>query len=84
VPDVIGKSENSARKALEGTAGNFKVKDETIKQDSAEKEGTVLAVSPDPTGSTERQVFTLTVSSGKEQVEVPSVVTQVQDDAAAR
>ncbi|WP_328524919.1 Stk1 family PASTA domain-containing Ser/Thr kinase [Kribbella sp. NBC_00359] len=84
VPDVIGKSENSARKTLEGTAGNFKVKDETIKQDSAEKEGTVLAVSPDPNGQyPSGQVFTLTVSSGKEQVEVPSVVTQVQDDAAA-
>ena len=50
VPDVIGKSENAARKALEGTAGNFKVKDATVKQDSAEKEGTVLAVSPDPNG----------------------------------
>ncbi|WP_329483200.1 Stk1 family PASTA domain-containing Ser/Thr kinase [Kribbella sp. NBC_01510] len=84
VPDVIGKSENAARKALEGTAGNFKVKDATVKQDSSEKEGTVLAVSPDPNGQyPSGQEFTLTVSSGKEQVEVPNVVTQVQDDAAA-
>ena len=84
VPDVIGKSENAARKALEGTAGNFKVKDATVKQDSPEKEGTVLAVSPDPNGQyPSGQEFTLTVSSGKQQVEVPSVVTQVQDDAAA-
>ncbi|HEU4948695.1 MAG TPA: Stk1 family PASTA domain-containing Ser/Thr kinase [Kribbella sp.] len=84
VPDVIGKSESAARKALEGTAGNFKVKDATIKQDSPEKEGTVLAVSPDPNGQyPSGQEFTLTVSSGKEQVEVPNVVTQTQDDATA-
>jgi beta-lactam-binding protein with PASTA domain/tRNA A-37 threonylcarbamoyl transferase component Bud32 len=83
VPDVIGKSESQARKALEGTAGNFKVKEETVKQDSAEKEGTVLAVSPDPNGQyPSGQVFTLTVSSGKEMVEVPNVITVPADDAA--
>ncbi len=84
MPDVIGKSESSARKALEGTAGNFKVKDATVKQDSSEKEGTVLAVSPDPNGQyPSGQEFTLTVSTGEVQVEVPDVVTQVQDDAAS-
>ncbi|GAB2680943.1 Stk1 family PASTA domain-containing Ser/Thr kinase [Kribbella swartbergensis] len=82
VPDVIGKSESQARKAIEGTAANFKVKDETVKQDSAEKEGTVLAVSPDPSGQYPAgQEFTLTVSTGKELVEVPNVVTVPVDDA---
>jgi eukaryotic-like serine/threonine-protein kinase len=82
VPDVIGMSESKARKELEGAPGNFKVKEDTVKQDSGEKAGTVLAVSPDPNdqypSGTE---FTLTVSTGKEQVEVPNVVTLPQDDA---
>ena len=84
VPDVIGKSESSARKALENTQANFKVKEATQEQDSAEKKGTVLAVSPDPSGSYPAGTeFTLTVSSGVEQVEVPNVVTQLQDDATS-
>jgi beta-lactam-binding protein with PASTA domain len=82
VPDVIGKSESAARKALEGTAGNFQVKDPSVEQDSEEKKGTVLAVSPDPNGQyPSGQVFTLTVSSGKTNVDVPNVVTQTYDDA---
>src|SRR5262249_55889858 len=64
VPDVIGKSESAARKALEGTSANFKVKDKVVEQDSEEKKGTVLAVSPDPNGQyPSGQEFTLTVSS---------------------
>ena len=83
VPDVIGKSESQARKALEGSAGNFKVKEATVKQDSGEKAGTVLAVSPDRTGEYPSGTeFTLTVSSGVELVEVPNVVSVPQDDAA--
>jgi serine/threonine-protein kinase len=82
VPDVIGKSESQARKALEGTSANFKVKEATVKQDSAEKEGTVLAVNPDPAGQYPSGTeFTLTVSTGKELVEVPNVVTVPVDDA---
>jgi serine/threonine-protein kinase len=82
VPDVIGKSESAARKALEGTAGNFKVKDKSIEQDSDEKKGTVLSVSPDPNGQyPSGQEFTLTISSGKTNVDVPNVVTQTYDDA---
>ncbi|MFI7059992.1 Stk1 family PASTA domain-containing Ser/Thr kinase [Kribbella sp. NPDC050124] len=82
VPDVIGKSESQARKALEGTSANFKVKEETKTENSGEKEGTVLAVSPDPSGEYPSGTeFTLTVSSGKEMVEVPNVVTMTQDDA---
>ena len=83
VPDVIGKSESAARKALEGTAANFKVKDKVVEQDSDEKKGTVLAVSPDPNGQyPSGQEFTLTVSSGVTNVEVPNVVTVPADDAA--
>ncbi|TDW18224.1 Stk1 family PASTA domain-containing Ser/Thr kinase [Kribbella kalugense] len=82
VPDVIGKSESAARKALEGTAGNFKVKDKSTEQDSDEKKGTVLSVSPDPNGQyPSGQEFTLTISSGKTNVDVPNVVTQTYDDA---
>lgn len=82
VPDVIGKSESAARKALEGTSANFKVKDETIEKDSPEKKGTVIDISPDRTGEYPAgTVFTLTVSTGVENIEVPSVVTQTQDDA---
>ncbi|TCO46130.1 serine/threonine-protein kinase [Kribbella antiqua] len=83
VPDVVGMSEAKARQALEDSAGNFKVKDETVKQDSSEAAGTVLSISPDqnsqyPSGTE----FTLTVSTGKELVEVPNVVTVPADDAA--
>ncbi|MFI6679736.1 Stk1 family PASTA domain-containing Ser/Thr kinase [Kribbella sp. NPDC050470] len=82
VPDVLGKSESAARKAIEGTKANFKVKDEVKTENSGEKEGTVLAVSPDPSGQYPSGTeFTLTVSSGKEMVEVPNVVTMTFDDA---
>ena len=82
VPNVIGMSESKARKALEGSSGNFKVKDGTVKRDSSENAGTVLAVSPDPNGQyASGSEFTLTVSTGKELVEVPNVVTVPQDDA---
>ncbi|WP_350279891.1 Stk1 family PASTA domain-containing Ser/Thr kinase [Kribbella sp. HUAS MG21] len=82
VPDVIGKSESAARKALEGTSANFKVKDEVKEVDSDQKKGTVVSVDPDPSGSYPAGTeFTLTVSTGVVNVEVPSVVTQTQDDA---
>jgi serine/threonine-protein kinase len=82
VPDVIGLSESKARKALEDSKGQFKVKDKSIEQDSDEKKGTVLAVSPDPNGQyPSGQEFTLTISSGVTNVEVPNVVTQSYDDA---
>ncbi|MEU8226014.1 Stk1 family PASTA domain-containing Ser/Thr kinase [Kribbella sp. NPDC048915] len=82
VPDVIGKSESQARKALEGTAANFRVKDEVVEKDSPEKKGTVIDISPDRNGQyPARTEFTLTVSSGVENIEVPNVITQTQDDA---
>jgi eukaryotic-like serine/threonine-protein kinase len=82
VPDVIGDSENSARKQLENSDGKFKVADKVVEKDDGAKKGTVIEVSPDPGkqygSGTE---FTLTVSTGNEPVEVPSVITQVPDDA---
>jgi beta-lactam-binding protein with PASTA domain len=82
VPDVIGKSESQARKLLEDSSGKFKVTEESKQQDSGEKAGTVLAISPDPNGQYPSGTeFTLTVSSGKELVEVPNVVSVPQDDA---
>ncbi|HEY3556363.1 MAG TPA: Stk1 family PASTA domain-containing Ser/Thr kinase [Kribbella sp.] len=82
VPDVIGMSESKARKTLEEAKGQFTVKDKAIEADSDQKKGTVIQVSPDPGGTyppgTE---FTLTVSSGVVNVEVPNVVTQIADDA---
>ncbi|MEU4196730.1 Stk1 family PASTA domain-containing Ser/Thr kinase [Kribbella sp. NPDC026611] len=82
VPDVIGMSESKARKALEDAKGQFKVKDKSVEQDSDEKKGTVLSVSPDPGGQyPSGQEFTLTISSGKSNVDVPNVVTQSYDDA---
>jgi serine/threonine-protein kinase len=82
VPDVIGMSESKARNALEDAKGQFKVKDKSIERDSEEKKGVVLAVSPDPNGQyPSGQEFTLTISSGKTNVDVPNVVTQTYDDA---
>ncbi|HWD80131.1 MAG TPA: Stk1 family PASTA domain-containing Ser/Thr kinase [Kribbella sp.] len=82
VPDVIGMSESKARKAIEDAKGQFKVKDQAVEADSDQKKGTVIAVSPDPGGTyppgTE---FTLTVSNGVVNVDVPNVVTQIADDA---
>ncbi|GAA1573769.1 MULTISPECIES: Stk1 family PASTA domain-containing Ser/Thr kinase [Kribbella] len=82
VPDVIGMSESKARKTIEAAAGQFTVKDQVVEQDSDQKKGVVIALTPDQGGTyppgTE---FTLTVSSGVVQVDVPSVVTQTQDDA---
>jgi serine/threonine-protein kinase len=85
VPNVIGMSESKARKALEDSAGNFKVKDEAVQQDSDKPKGEVLSVSPDPNGSyASGTEFTLTVSSGREMVEVPNVVTVPVEDATAQ
>ncbi|MGZ0149766.1 Stk1 family PASTA domain-containing Ser/Thr kinase [Kribbella sp. WER1] len=82
VPDVIGMSESKARKQLESANGQFTVKDQAVEQDSDQKKGTVIAVSPDPGGEYPPGTqFTLTVSTGVVQVDVPSVVTQTQDDA---
>ncbi|GAA1568399.1 Stk1 family PASTA domain-containing Ser/Thr kinase [Kribbella hippodromi] len=84
VPDVIGMSESKAKRTLENAKGQFTVSDKTVEKDSDQKKGTVLEVSPDPGGSYPPGTqFTLTVSSGVVNAEVPNVVTQSADDAAA-
>jgi serine/threonine-protein kinase len=82
VPDVIGLTEAKARKALEDAKGQFKVKDQAVEADSDQKKGTVIQVSPDPGGTyAPGTEFTLTVSNGVVNVDVPNVVTQIADDA---
>ncbi|MDX3001340.1 Stk1 family PASTA domain-containing Ser/Thr kinase [Kribbella solani] len=84
VPNVIGMSESKAKRTLENAKGQFTVSDKTVEKDSDQKKGTVIEVSPDPSGSyAPGTQFTLTVSSGVVNVEVPSVITQTQDDATA-
>lgn len=82
VPDVIGKSESEARTLLEDSPGKFEVASKSVEQADEAKAGTVLKVSPDPGGQyAPGTKFTLTLSTGKVQVEVPNVTTVPQDDA---
>jgi eukaryotic-like serine/threonine-protein kinase len=82
VPNVIGMSESKARSTLKNSSGQFKVKDESVEQESDQKKGVVLAVNPDPNGTyAQGTEFTLTISSGKQEIEVPNVVTVPVDDA---
>ena len=82
VPDVIGKSEAQARSILEDSPGKFEVASKAVEKADEAKAGTVLAVSPDPGGQyAPGTKFTLTISTGKVQVEVPNVTTAPQDDA---
>ncbi|TCC18838.1 Stk1 family PASTA domain-containing Ser/Thr kinase [Kribbella speibonae] len=82
VPNVIGMTESKAKQALKESSGKFKVNDDVKEADSDQKKGTVIAISPDPNGSyASGTEFTLTVSNGVVNVDVPNVVTQTQDDA---
>jgi serine/threonine-protein kinase len=82
VPDVIGKSEQDARDALENSDGKFQVASKVNTEDSDKPKGTVTKISPDAGGQyAPGTKFTLTVSSGSVKVEVPDVTTQNQDDA---
>ncbi len=82
VPDVIGKSEQDARDALENSDGKFQVVSKVNTEDSDKPKGTVTKISPDAGGQyAPGTKFTLTVSSGTVKVEVPDVTTQNQDDA---
>jgi len=79
VPDVTGKGRRTARRAL--TDAGFKVQEQTATSDTVGKDH-VVSTSPGPgqqadVGST----VTVTVSTGKEQVAVPSVVGNNVDDA---
>jgi serine/threonine-protein kinase len=85
VPEVVGKSESDARKALENASGKFKVASNSKEVDNEAPKGTVLSIDPGqdaryPSG----QKFTLTVSSGQVMVPVPDVTTLSKEDAAAQ
>ncbi len=85
VPPVDGLPEDQARAKIENAPGGFKVADKNVERDDEKPAGTVLAVSPDPSkkyaSGTE---FTLTVSSGKVEAEVPQLLNVQADDAAAQ
>jgi beta-lactam-binding protein with PASTA domain len=85
VPQVIGKSEDDARKALENAAGQFKVASNSKEVDNEAPKGTVLSIDPGQDGQYAKGTkFTLTVSSGQVQVPVPDVTTLSKDDAATQ
>lgn len=80
VPDVRGLSRQSAESRIEAT-GLLAVIDE---RDSDAEEDTVIEQSPAPaTEVDEGSRVTITISTGPEQVEVPSVVGQTAGDARA-
>ncbi|TDU89802.1 serine/threonine-protein kinase [Kribbella voronezhensis] len=82
VPDVLGKSEQDARDALENAPGKFEVASKVNRADSDQPKDTVIKVSPDPSGQyAPGTKFTLTLSNGSSKVDVPDVTTQNQDDA---
>jgi eukaryotic-like serine/threonine-protein kinase len=81
VPDVVGLSRDSAEALLRDQGFGVAVEEE----ESDEQEGDVTA--QDPAGGTEvarGETVTITVSTGRPQVEVPDVVGQSEDSAAQR
>ncbi|GAA0935820.1 Stk1 family PASTA domain-containing Ser/Thr kinase [Kribbella koreensis] len=85
VPDVVGKLEDDARKALENAAGQFKVASKSKEVDNEAPKGTVLSIDPGQDGQYAKGTkFTLTVSSGQVEVTVPDVTTLSKDDATAQ
>jgi beta-lactam-binding protein with PASTA domain len=82
VPNVIGKSESEARDLLKNSPGKFLVTSKSDTVDNEAPAGTVVGISPDPSGQYPPGTkFTLTLSSGSVKVDVPDVTTQIQDDA---
>ncbi|WP_203590305.1 Stk1 family PASTA domain-containing Ser/Thr kinase [Streptomyces sp. SID13031] len=83
VPQVIGKSESDARKALQNASGKFKVASNSTEVDNEAPKGTVVAIDPGQDGQYAAGTkFTLTVSSGQVEVPVPDVTTLSKEDAA--
>jgi eukaryotic-like serine/threonine-protein kinase len=81
VPDVVGLSRESAEAVLRDEGFGVAVEEE----ESDEPEGDVIA--QDPSGGTEIErggTVTITVSTGRPQVEVPDVVGQSEEAAAGR
>jgi serine/threonine-protein kinase len=82
VPDVIGLTETDARKRIR--AAKLRA---DIQKESSPKVVSGIVIRTDPGAGRpvdSRSVVTLVVSSGPEQVAVPDVTGQTQDDAVAR
>jgi beta-lactam-binding protein with PASTA domain len=85
VPNVIGKSEDDARKALEDAAGQFKVASQSKEVENEAPKGTVLSIDPGADGQYAKGTkFTLTISTGQVQVTVPDVTQLSKEDATAQ
>ena len=81
VPDVVGKTEDEARSALEGAG--FKVT-AVQKEDASAKPGTVLAQNPTDGATAARGTqVTITIATEPTAVEVPDVVGATQNNATA-
>jgi serine/threonine-protein kinase len=81
VPDVTGLSRESAEARLRDEG----LEPEVQEQESDEQEGEVISQSP--SGGTELargETVTITVSTGRPQVDVPDVVGMTEEQAAAR
>jgi serine/threonine-protein kinase len=81
VPDVTNKTEASARAAL--TAAGLKVGTVTHQNSETVRSGLVISQNPNGGFLQSGQKVDLVVSSGKPQVQVPSVVGLSQQDAEA-
>jgi len=82
VPDVVGLAEADARRRLRRAELRADVERESS---TSVAEGTVIRTDPGPGRAAERDSsVTVFVSSGPEQVTVPSVVGETQEDAVAR
>ena len=82
VPDVIGQQEADARRRLRRADLRPDVEREASTKVA---EGIVMRTDPGPGRPAERDsAVTLVVSSGPDQVSVPSVVGETQEDAVAR
>jgi serine/threonine-protein kinase len=82
VPDVVGLAEADARRRLRRAELRADVERESS---TKVPEGTVIRTDPGPGRPAERDsAVTLVVSSGPQQVSVPSVVGETQEDAVAR
>jgi eukaryotic-like serine/threonine-protein kinase len=82
VPDVVGQQEADARRRLRRADLRPDVERETSTKVAA---GIVIRTDPGPGRPAERDsTVTLVVSSGPDQVSVPSVIGETQEDAVAR
>ena len=82
VPDVVGLAEADARRRLRRAELRADVERESS---TSVADGTVIRTDPGPGRPAERDsAVTVFVSSGPEQVTVPSVVGESQEDAVAR